>query len=284
MSDSDSTVKKSAWVVAGETTVAEEGSQSYIGIVHYGFGFKAMKKDVDQYKLWFPYNRFVEDGGKGKEAAQAAFKRAIVEHGIELKGNKVETNFCFWMDTSDMLGRNTSQWKVTSMWWPNKLWTPGYKEVIVSSLEKFNIDPGKSEVIAKLEFMDDPSGYMREGALDPNTGRKLPDRPNQIPYISKVYATLQDAMKDAGVSITDDSSSTSSEILEIHRDDPEMTCYAIGAIYSMSAKEVADILGLTGEQVLDEIKNHSDELKQEGGKKVADSYGVKVIEIAKFLK
>lgn len=281
MSDSTTPVSKSSWVVAGETTVAEEGSQVYIGRVQYGFGFKAMKKGVDQYKLWFPYDRFADDGGKGKEAAMAAFKRAVVENGVELK--KVETSFCLWMDTSDMLGKDTSAWKTTSMWWPSPLWSAAYKEVITPSLEKFNIDPSKSEMIVKLSFVQDPSGRKQDGGFN-DDGSKKPERAIMTPFIEKVYKTMQEAMVDAGVVEVAETDNMKSEILEIHREDPEMTCFSIGAIYSIPAKEVAEILGMTREQILSEIQKHADELKSEGGANVAAGYGVKVIEIAKFLK
>jgi hypothetical protein len=278
----DESKKKSGWVTAAEVTIADEGSQQYIGRVQYGFGFKAMKKDVDQYKLWFPFNPLAEDGGKGKEEAQAAFKRAVVENGIELK--KIETSFCFWMDTTDMLGRDTSKWKTNSMWWPSPLWSAAYKEVIVPSLEKHNIDPTKHEIYAKLSFVQDPSGRKKDGGFN-DDGSKKPEVSIMTPFVEKVYANLQEALNDAGVASAEtDVDTMKADILEIHREDPEMTCYAIGAIYSIPAKDVAELLSLTHDQVLDEIKAHADELRPEKVVDIATSYGIKVLEVTKLLK
>lgn len=248
----DNTQSKSKWQEETDTIAQEEGGGDFYGGVKYGWGFKAFVSGVDNHDTWFPYNR-QDKTGKSKEDALGKYKQAIVKYGLEPK--KLETVFAMWMEADQIFGRDTSAWKTNSIWWVEKVWSSGMKEIIIPSMEKLNVDPYAGFLWGKVSQAPDPDGYKKT-SFDAE-GKEVV-RTKRIAYISAIYQNEKDcrtaAEKDTGESTPTNGVSVEDEIRQVHADDPEMTLYEIGQIYSMDAKTLAEILKLDNAAINADIK------------------------------
>lgn len=292
MSDSSgTTAPRDEWASTIDETIKDEGGGDYFGLVHMGWGYKLFQSGVRNEELWFPVDKTDKPKTEAsRPAALAKLNQAVVKHGLDITGKKIDLCFAMWINTSEMFGRDTSGWKTDAMWWVSKYYDRNLKEVIGPQMHKFGITPHIGldgiTVWAKVSQVNDITGYMRDGFDADGNPTKTPKK---VAVIAEVYAdeaACRAAAEKAYAGRNVAPSETidiNAEIVQVHTEDPTMSLYEIGSIYGMDVKALAAVLGYTQAQVQEDPKLLKGKDPNLSVEEVAKFYGMSALVIKRLV-